>query len=162
MPQRRRPCGTIGGLSATTSAAASPGGPPAVACPGCGTVLAPQTDDERPEVACARLFDETLGGLREEALADPSAAAVVELADDAYAVQHPADEHPADPQRLADARARLAARFGAEASTDFPAGPPAWRTTIADVAADLDVIDLPALVESWARTVAEDSARSHL
>jgi hypothetical protein len=27
----------------------------------------------------------------------------------------------------------------------------AWRTTIADVAADLDVIDLTVLVQSWAR-----------
>jgi hypothetical protein len=34
--------------------------------------------------------------------------------------------------------------------------PDRWRTTIADVAADLDVIDLPALVESWARSVYED------
>jgi len=34
--------------------------------------------------------------------------------------------------------------------------PGRWRTTIADVAADLDVIDLTALVESWARTVYED------
>jgi hypothetical protein len=31
-----------------------------------------------------------------------------------------------------------------------------WRTTVADVAADLDVIDLPVLVESWSRTVHED------
>jgi hypothetical protein len=28
--------------------------------------------------------------------------------------------------------------------------------TIADVAADLDVVDLPTLVESWARAVSED------
>jgi hypothetical protein len=34
-----------------------------------------------------------------------------------------------------------------------------WRTTIADAAADLDVIDLRVLVESWARVVQEDWAR---
>jgi hypothetical protein len=34
--------------------------------------------------------------------------------------------------------------------------PTAWRTTIADVAADLDVIDLSVLVDAWARSVAED------
>jgi hypothetical protein len=28
--------------------------------------------------------------------------------------------------------------------------------TVADVAADLDVVDLPALVESWSRSVLED------
>ena len=55
----------------------------------------------------------TLRGPREEAAADPAAAAVVRLADDAYDAQHPAD-------------------------------------------AGLDVIDLPALVESWARSVAQD------
>jgi len=59
---------------------------------------------------CARLFEVTLRGPREEAAADPAAAAVVRLTDDA---QHPAY-------------------------------------------ADLDVIDLPALVESWARSVALD------
>ena len=41
-----------------------------------------------------------------------------------------------------------------------PAGraPAAWRTTIADVAADLDVIDLTVLVDAWARSVREDWA----
>jgi hypothetical protein len=34
-----------------------------------------------------------------------------------------------------------------------------WRTTIADAAADLDVIDLPVLLDSWARAVHEDWAR---
>jgi hypothetical protein len=72
----------------------------------------------------------TLRGLREEAAADSTVAAVVRLADDTYAAQHPADD----------------------------AAPRAWRLTIADVAADLDVIDLSVLVESWARTVREDRA----
>jgi Family of unknown function (DUF5946) len=34
--------------------------------------------------------------------------------------------------------------------------PAAWRTTVADAAADLDVIELQVLVESWARSVLED------
>jgi hypothetical protein len=98
---------------------------------------------------CARLFEVTLRGPREEAAADPEAAAVVRLADDAYAAQHPADD---DPQQGAAAVERLATRFGVPAG-----GPPArWQMTIADVAADLDVIDLPALVGSWARSVAQD------
>ena len=98
---------------------------------------------------CARLFEVTLRGPREEAAADPEAAAVVRLADDAYDAQHPADD---DPRRGAAAVGRLTTRFGVPAG-----GPPAsWQMTIADVAADLDVIDLPALVESWARSVAQD------
>jgi hypothetical protein len=98
---------------------------------------------------CVRLFEVTLRGLREEAPADPSAAAAMQLADDAYDAQHPAAD---DPQRLTAALDRLAARFGVR-----PGRPPeTWRTTIADVAADLDVIDLAVLVESWARSVAED------
>src|SRR4051812_15337084 len=97
--------------------------PPAttVACPGCGSVLAPAPDDgpahPGASAPCARLFEVTLRGLREEAPAAPSVAAVVQLADDAYDAQHPV---AADPQRLAD----------------------------------LDVIDLPVLVEAWAGTVA--------
>ena len=45
--------------------------------------------------------------------------------------------------------------------TAVPAGAPhrRWRTTIADVAADLDVIDLPVLVEAWARRRARGLAR---
>ena len=72
---------------------------------------------------CARLFEVTLRGPREETAADPAAAV-----------------------------GRLTTRFGVPAG-----GPPAsWQMTIADVAADLDVIDLPAFVESWARSVAQD------
>jgi len=124
-----------------------------VACPGCGSVLAAGGDDvpvhPGASAPCARLFEVTLRGPREEATADPEAAAVVRLADDAYDAQHPADD---DPQRGAAAVGRLTTRFGVPAG-----GPPAsWQMTIADVAADLDVIDLPALVESWARSVAQD------
>jgi hypothetical protein len=124
-----------------------------VACPGCGSVLAPGPDDAPvhpgASAPCVRLFEVTLRGLREEAPADPSAAAAMQLADDAYDAQHPAAD---DPQRLTAALDRLTARFGVR-----PGPPPEiWRTTIADVAADLDVIDLAVLVESWARSVAED------
>src|SRR3954449_1403227 len=108
-------CGTIGRV------------PPAVpepteACPGCGAVLArlPQEagSPAGASPSCARLFEVTLRGLREEAPADPAVAAVVRRADTAYEFQH-------------GARGRR---------------PAAWRMTIADVAADLDVIDLAVLV----------------
>jgi Family of unknown function (DUF5946) len=107
---------------------------PTETCPGCGAVLVAVPDD-RPahpgaSPSCSRLFEVTLRGLREETGADPAAAAAVRLADHAYAAQHPV-------------------------SGDRPQQ---WRTTIADVAADLDVIDLPALIESWARGVDEDWA----
>jgi hypothetical protein len=103
--------------------------------------------------SCARLFATTLRGLREETLADPSAAAAVALADAAYDAQHPAPDEPA---RTSAAVARLAEALGAEG---VPAGGPrprVWRTTIADVAADLDVVDLPVLIETWARSVHRD------
>jgi hypothetical protein len=101
-------------------------------CPGCGAVLAPAPGAALPGASpsCARLFEVTLRGLREETL-DPAVAAAVRLADDAYATQH-------------------AANGGRR--------PAHWRTTIAEVAADLDVIDLRVLVESWARSVREDVA----
>jgi hypothetical protein len=98
---------------------------------------------------CARLFEVTLRGPREEASADPAAAALVRLADDAFDAQHPSDD---DPQQWTTAVDRLTTRFGVPTGT----APASWRMTIADVAADLDVIDLPALVESWARSVAQD------
>jgi Family of unknown function (DUF5946) len=111
-----------------------PAEPTSEACPGCGAVLAPATRpaSARPGASpsCLRLFEVTLRGLREESAADSTVAAVVRLADDTYAAQHPGDD----------------------------AAPRAWRLTIADVAADLDVIDLSVLVESWARTVREDRA----
>jgi hypothetical protein len=130
---------------------------PTTACPGCGAVLVPAPDDDlqRPGASpsCVRLFEVTLRGIREEASADPAAAAAVQLADAAYDAQHP--DTP-DPERLVRALATLAGRLKAPAPA-APAGPPAaWQMTIADVAADLDVVDLPALVDSWARTVLAD------
>jgi hypothetical protein len=129
---------------------------PTETCPGCRAVLLQARD--RPSAhpgasaSCARLFEVTLRGLREEAGASAGVAAVVALADAAYDAQHPV---PGDDDRLRAALDRL----GIPADADpRPAGERSWRTTIADVAADLDVIDLPVLVESWARTVGEDWA----
>jgi hypothetical protein len=123
---------------------------PTEACPGCGAVLV-RLDGAAPlhagaSASCARLFEDTLRGLREDAGADATAAAAVRRADAAYDAQH---SDPADP----------ALRPALEALGVAPAEhhrPRAWRTTIADVAADLDVIDLPVLVEAWARSVGED------
>ncbi|NYJ05808.1 DUF5946 family protein [Petropleomorpha daqingensis] len=124
-----------------------------VVCPGCGSVLAAGGDDvpahPGASAPCARLFEVTLRGPREEASADPSAEALVRLADDAYDAQHPDGD---DPQRSTAAAERLTARFGRQPGR----APESWQMTVADVAADLDVIDLPALVESWARSVAQD------
>ena len=132
------------------------------ACPGCGAVLAvlPDIAPRHPgaSASCARLFEVTVRGLRDEAEADPAAAPLVLLADATYDAQHPVRD---DPARLAAALDRLAAAVGtrpAPGSSRPTAGTPprAWRTTVADAAADLDVIDLPVLVESWARSVLED------
>jgi hypothetical protein len=103
--------------------------------------------------SCARLFEVTLRGLREEGFASAATAPVVQLADDAYDAQHPAAAHPA---RLRAALERLGVSLGNEAVDDAAGAPSVWRTTIADVAADLDVIDLAVLVEAWARSVHED------
>jgi hypothetical protein len=127
--------------------------PPAAAeptevCPGCGAVLVPVEEPAlRPgaTASCARLFEVTLHGVRDEP--DAASAAVVRLADAAYDAQHPA---PGDPDRLRNALTVLGA------TPDGTHPPTAWRTTIADVAADLDVIDLAVLVEAWADAVAED------
>jgi hypothetical protein len=100
--------------------------------------------------SCARLFEVTLRGLREETGTDTATARVVGLADAAYDAQHP---DPAGPDRL---RAALEALDAPDASPGAGATPGAWRTTVADVAADLDVIDLRVLVEAWARSVQED------
>ena len=126
---------------------------PTEACPGCGAVLVRPGDVPPPHpgasAACGRLFEVTLHGLREEAGTDSAAAAVVRRADATYDAQHP---DPADPGRL---RAALEG-LGVASGRDL--GPPAWRTTIADVAADLDVIDLAVLVDAWARAVEDDWA----
>jgi hypothetical protein len=121
-------------------------------CPGCGTVLAdgpaPEQGHPGASPACARLFEDTLRGLRDGAGADRGAAATLRLADDAYAAQHP---HPSDPGRLRAALAGLGI-----GGVPLGAPPEAWRTTISDVAADLDVVGLDVLVGAWARSVAED------
>jgi hypothetical protein len=103
--------------------------------------------------ACARLFEITLRGPREETGADPAAATVVGLAEAAYDAQHPV---PGAPNRTAGALSRLAGALGAEDVLTGAAAPPIWRTTIADVAADLDVVDLPVLVQAWAHAVHQD------
>jgi len=126
---------------------------PTEACPGCGAVLVRLTDvaPSHPgaSASCARLFEVTLRGLREDAGADAATATTVRLADAAYDAQH---GDPAEPDRLRSALEVLGASSTPERAPD------AWRTTVADVAADLDVIDLVVLVEAWARSVAEDWA----
>jgi Family of unknown function (DUF5946) len=130
---------------------------PTETCPGCGAVLVspPPGGSLHPGAspACSRLFEVTLLGVREETAADASAAATVRLADAAYDAQHPA---PGDASRLDDALDRLGTSIGGGPVGTVGATPVAWRTTIADVAADLDVIDLGVLVEAWARSVHED------
>ena len=138
-----------------------PGGAEPAACPGCGAVLAPapdRTGAEGAAVACRRLFEETTRGLREEAGSDPRAAATVALADTAYAAQHP---DPADPTAVHGVLDTLVRRLGDDPNPDpAPQRPLAWQMTPADIAADLDVVGLDALVETWARTVAEDWSRA--
>jgi hypothetical protein len=128
------------------------------ACPGCGAVLAvlPDAVPGHPGASpsCSRLFDVTVRGLRDEVQADPSAAPLVRLAEAAYDAQHPVT---GDAARLDSALTRLADMLGTRPDV-AESSPPVWRTTIADAAADLDVIDLPVLLESWARAVHEDWA----
>jgi hypothetical protein len=135
---------------------------PTEVCPGCGAVLVRGGEpDPRAgaSASCLRLFEVTLHGLREQAVTDSGAAAAVASADATYAAQHP---DPADPGRLDAALVRLGASQSGDFGHAVPTGPRVWRTTIADVAADLDVIDLPVLVDAWAAAVREDwmSART--
>jgi hypothetical protein len=112
-----------------------PDSEPTEVCPGCGAVLARLSEGGGAPAgsspSCARLFEVTVRGLREEGTADASVAAVVRRADVAYELQH-------------------GERAGGRRTT--------WRTTIADVAADLDVIDLTVLVGAWADAVEADLA----
>ncbi len=132
---------------------------PTEVCPGCGAVLASVAEGGRvrpgASPSCSRLFEVTLHGPRVETDTDRSAAGVVRLADDAYAAQHPTAE---DPDRLRAALDGLPRSPGERPVPDDAQPPAHWRTTIADVAADLDVIALPVLVNSWARAVREDWA----
>ncbi|MBJ7454236.1 MAG: hypothetical protein JHC71_19435, partial [Blastococcus sp.] len=126
-------------------------------CPGCGAVLAPVPTGSPGRAgaspSCSRLFDVTLLGPHEEAATDATAAATARLADAAYAAQHPA---PGDPTSVPAALDLLAGGLGDAGRGRRTGPPPVWTTTIADVAADLDVIDLGVLVESWARAVLGD------
>jgi hypothetical protein len=126
--------------------------PDSSACPGCGSVLAvggmPDSAHPGASPSCTRLFEVTMRGLREETAADPTAAGTVALADAAYDAQHPVG---GDPDRLRAALDRLGDGVAPAAPR-----PRVWRMTVSDVAADLDVIDLAVLVESWARAVRED------
>ena len=55
----------------------------------------------------------------------------------------------------------LVRRLGDDPNPDpAPHRPQVWQMTPADVAADLDVVGLETLVETWARTVAEDWSRA--
>ena len=132
------------------------------ACPGCGAVLvtAPDADDRHAgaSASCWRLFQVTVRGLRDEAAQDRRAATLLQLARDTYDAQHPLPGEPASAAvRLCLVRDRgqdplVAAalhRVGDVAPRSLQ--PPArWTTTVADLAADLDVVDLPALVSAWA------------
>lgn len=126
-------------------------------CPGCGAVLAPVAESEAAHpgasASCARLFEVTLRGLREEAATDLPSAATTRRADAAYDAQHPV---PGRPAQVSAALDRLAADLGTITRNRRTEAPPRWTTTVADVAADLDVIDLGTLVDSWARAVLGD------
>ena len=78
-------------------------------------------------------------GLRDQAAQDVRTAALLQLATDAYAAQH----------LVAGAAPRL------------PTRPVRWTTAVADLAADLDVVDLPSLVRSWADAVWTDWSPAH-
>ena len=137
------------------------GAGPTEVCPGCGCVLVAVPADGAvghpgASPSCARLFEVTIGALREDVGADPGTAAVVGLADAAYDAQHPDAE---DQERLHAALDRLGVSLppgSVPVSREPLDRPTAWRTTIADVAADLDVIDLSVLVTAWAESVGED------
>ncbi|SEP22511.1 hypothetical protein SAMN05660991_04044 [Trujillonella endophytica] len=124
-------------------------------------MLAPapgSTGADGAAAACRRLFEETTRGAREEAGSDATAAATVHLADTAYAAQHP---DPADPGAVHGVLDTLVRRLGDDPNPDpAPQRPAAWQMTPADIAADLDVVGLETLVETWARTVAEDWSRA--
>ncbi len=129
-------------------------------CPGCGAVLAAQPDlegrHEGASPACTRLFDVTVRGLRDEAPSDLRAAALLELATTAYDAQHPGAQAAGTLARLRQALGEVTPGNPDPDVTAVPPRPAGWTTTVADVAADLDVVDLPALVRSWAQAVSAD------
>ncbi|WP_138757876.1 DUF5946 family protein [Modestobacter altitudinis] len=157
-----------------TADPAGSGWPETEVCPGCGAVTAavPGLGNRSPgaSASCAGLFEVTVRGLQEDAAQDVPTAALLQLATDGYAAQHPVDGEPAaaavrlclwlergtDPLRAAE----LAGRVD-DAAPRLPFRPVRWTTTVADLAADLDVVDLPALVRSWADAVWTDWGAAH-
>ncbi len=138
-------------------------------CPGCGAVLVvvPVLAEAHPgaSASCAGLFRVSVRGLRDEARQDARAAGLLRLATTAYDAQHQVrNSLPVAPVRLC----LLLERADDPRSASVPddrlaelaprsATPPArWTTTVADLAADLDVVDLPTLVRSWAGAVWRD------
>ncbi|MCZ2822730.1 DUF5946 family protein [Modestobacter sp. VKM Ac-2977] len=148
--------------------------PETSACPGCGAVLAVVPGlagtHAGASASCAGLFAVTVRGLREEAGQDVQAASLLRVAADAYEAQHLLPGAPAAaPVRLClelersvdHARsAALGSRVDDAAPRDLTA-PERWTTTVADLAADLDVVDLPALVRAWADAVWTDWTPAH-
>lgn len=168
------PAGHGGSGSAPAAGPARPvGDVETSACPGCGAVLAVvpglRTGHPGASAGCAELFRVTVRGLRDEAGADLQTASVLQLATDAYDAQHLVAGQPA----AAAARLCLWVARGLEPTRDqetgarltdaapAPVPPQRWTTTVADVAADLDVVDLPSLVRSWADAVWTDWSPAH-
>ena len=156
------------------TAPAGDGAPETAVCPGCGAVLVvvPGLAGTHPggSPSCTGLFAVTVRGLREEAAQDVQTAALLQLATDAYDAQHLVDGEPAaaplrlclwlerdlDPLRAGELADRVA---GAAPRLQYR--PDRWTTTVADLAADMDVVDLPALIRSWADAVWTDWAPAH-
>ncbi|WP_369132337.1 DUF5946 family protein [Modestobacter sp. I12A-02662] len=151
--------------------ATAPGAAPpdTSACPGCGAVLVvvPGLAGAHPgaSAGCAELFRVSVRGLRDEAARDAGAAGLLRLATTAYDAQHQVrDAVPVAPVRLClllergdDPRsAAVPDDRLAEVAPRSVTPPPRWTTTVADLAADLDVVDLPTLVRSWAGAVWTD------
>ncbi len=141
--------------SPTAGSPALPQAPTVVSrCPGCGAVLAAvpglEVRHEGASPSCTRLFDVTVRGLRDEAPSDQRAAGLVELATAAYDAQHGGD---------AGTVQRLRTLLGEGARRPLlDHRPQQWRATVADIAADLDVVDLPVLLRSWGQAVSADWA----
>ena len=142
--------------------------PGASACPGCGAVIVdvPVGGATRPGASpsCAGLFEVTVRGARDEAPSDVRSAAVVALADAAYTAQHTPD--PAQrTTALLVLRERVGGGPGGVRPDEVPPvavpRPATWTSTPADVAADLDVVDLGTLVQAWAEAVWQDWSAAH-
>ena len=158
-------------MTAAHSAPETDDQPRTVVCPGCGSVLVltAEVTGRHPGASpsCWGLFEVTVRGLRDEAAQDVQTAALLQLALDTYDAQHLLPGRPGS----AVLRLCLAVERGQEpltaaaladraADTDLASlQPPArWTTTLADLAADLDVVDLPALVSAWAAATWADWA----